>query len=95
MERVHFAAQVHGRGDITAQLLNLPACKTEDGQGLLLKDAVRGHIAKALERFGGNRQKAAEALGISERYLYKLLSDKGGEQPESGADGSGTSVQVP
>jgi len=95
MERVHFAAQVHGRGDITAQLLNLPACKTEDGRGLLLKDAVRGHIAKALERFGGNRQKAAEALGISERYLYKLLADKGGEQPESGADGSGTSVQVP
>jgi len=80
MERVLFAAQVYGQQEIGVEHLRLPASKSEDGEGLLLRAAVRDHIQKVLERFGGHRQKAAEALGISERYLYKLLSDKGEEQ---------------
>lgn len=97
MERVFYAVQLHGQSAVGVEHLGLPASRFDDGQGLTLRSAIRNHVLKVLERFGGHRQKAAAALGISERYLYKLLSDKEGEQQEgqSGADGPGTSVQVP
>ncbi|MDR2588758.1 MAG: sigma-54 dependent transcriptional regulator [Spirochaetales bacterium] len=48
----------------------LPA--SEDG-GLLLRDAERGLIEKALREHGGNRTHAAAALGISRRtIIYKI-----------------------
>ncbi len=31
------------------------------------------HIADLLRNFGGNRKKVAEAMGISERTLYRKL----------------------
>lgn len=43
---------------------------------LSLKDAKDDLIRKALEKHDGNRKKAAEELGISERTLYRRLPDE-------------------
>jgi DNA-binding NtrC family response regulator len=40
-----------------------------------LEDAERRLIADALQRFDGNRRRTAQALGISERTLYRKLKD--------------------
>jgi DNA-binding NtrC family response regulator len=48
-----------------------------DDEDLNLEDAERRLMIHALDRFEGNRRKAAEALGISERTLYRKLSDYG------------------
>lgn len=40
-----------------------------------LEEAERTLIATALERFEGNRRQTSEALGISERTLYRKLKD--------------------
>jgi len=40
-----------------------------------LEEAEQQLIVEALERFDGNRRKTAEALGISERTLYRKLKD--------------------
>ena len=40
-----------------------------------LEEAEKQLISQALERFDGNRRKTSEALGISERTLYRKLKD--------------------
>jgi transcriptional regulator with PAS, ATPase and Fis domain len=40
-----------------------------------LEEAEKDLIARALKQFDGNRRKTAEALGISERTLYRKLKD--------------------
>lgn len=45
----------------------------EAEQPLNIKGASEDLIRRALERYGGNRKKAAEELGISERTLYRKL----------------------
>jgi DNA-binding NtrC family response regulator len=50
---------------------------------LTLKEAEQRHVLGVVDHAGGNRQKAAEILGISERHLYRLLKkikDGGGAQ---------------
>ncbi|MEX1010626.1 MAG: sigma-54 dependent transcriptional regulator [Balneolaceae bacterium] len=42
-----------------------------------IEEAERFLIEQALERFDGNRRKASEALGISERTLYRKLDQFG------------------
>ena len=44
---------------------------------LTLRDAEILLITNALRRFGGNRRLAAEALGISQRTLYRKIKDYG------------------
>ena len=44
---------------------------------LALKDMEKNHIEKALERYNGNRRRAARALGIGERTLYRKLKEYG------------------
>ncbi|MCL2340666.1 MAG: sigma-54 dependent transcriptional regulator [Proteobacteria bacterium] len=44
---------------------------------LLLDDVERGHIARVLAMFGGNKQKAAKALGIARKTLYRRLKAMG------------------
>ncbi len=43
---------------------------------LSIQEIEKENIAKALEKFGGNRKLAAEALGISERTLYRRLKNE-------------------
>ncbi len=40
-----------------------------------LEESEKQLISRALKRFDGNRRKTAEALGISERTLYRKLKD--------------------
>jgi len=51
-----------------------PAKKAEQ---LSLKDLEAQHITELLDQFHGNRKKAADALGISERTIYRKLKDLG------------------
>jgi len=44
---------------------------------LSLEDAEKEQIQRALEEFGGNRRKAAQALGIGERTLYRKIKEYG------------------
>jgi len=52
-----------------------------------LREMQRRHIQWVLGRVGGNRSKAAEALGVSERTFYRLL-----ERHRSDASGTGSSI---
>ena len=48
-----------------------------NGESLNLSDIGRQVVEKALERNGGNRKKAAQELGISDRTLYRRLKQYG------------------
>ena len=45
----------------------------QETRTLSIQEIEKENIARALEKFGGNRKLAAEALGISERTLYRRL----------------------
>ena len=47
-----------------------------ESRTLSIQEIEKENIAKALEKFGGNRKLAAEALGISERTLYRRLKNE-------------------
>ena len=49
-------------------------------ESLNLNDLGRQMLEKALERNGGNRKKAAQELGISDRTLYRRLKQYGLEK---------------
>jgi DNA-binding NtrC family response regulator len=53
-----------------------PAPSTEEVD-LSLERQERRLIEEALQRFRGNRKKAAQALGISERTLYRKIDEYG------------------
>ena len=46
----------------------------EENENLNLSDLSKQMIEKALERNNGNRKKAAEELGISDRTLYRKIN---------------------
>lgn len=49
----------------------------DDNESLNLSDIGRQVVEKALERNGGNRKKAAQELGISDRTLYRRIKQYG------------------
>lgn len=51
-----------------------------DNESLNLSDIGRLTVEKALERNGGNRKKAAQELGISDRTLYRRIKQYGLEK---------------
>ncbi|MEL6106446.1 MAG: sigma-54 dependent transcriptional regulator [Planctomycetota bacterium] len=46
---------------------------SSDDEHLTLEDVTRGYVLWTLEAFDGNKSKAARALGIHRRKLYRLL----------------------
>ena len=42
-----------------------------------LSASVADHVRVTLEAYGGNRNKAAAAMGISERTLYRKIREYG------------------
>ena len=51
-----------------------------DIESLNLSDLGRQMVEKALEKNGGNRKKAAQELGISDRTLYRRIKQYGLEK---------------
>ena len=51
--------------------------QNEQNESLNLSDIGRQVVEKALERNGGNRKKAAQELGISDRTLYRRIKQYG------------------
>jgi DNA-binding NtrC family response regulator len=56
--------------------------KTEEPESLNLNDLGRQMVEKALERNDGNRKKAAQELGISDRTLYRRIKQYGLDKKE-------------
>ncbi len=53
------------------------ADRTEETENLNLENVSRHMLEKALEKNGGNRKKAAQELGISDRTLYRRIKQYG------------------
>ncbi|RMF52991.1 MAG: sigma-54-dependent Fis family transcriptional regulator [Bacteroidetes bacterium] len=64
-------------GGAAVPLLPAPASVVSSSEDLSLDKQERRLIEEALRRFGGNRKKAAQALGISERTLYRKIDEYG------------------
>lgn len=48
-----------------------------ESEQVTLKDLEAKHISELLDQYQGNRKKAADALGISERTIYRKLKELG------------------
>jgi DNA-binding NtrC family response regulator len=65
-----------GPWDGLKEVRTAPLDEFDDGIGNLAQ-MERSAIREVLNRFSGNRRKAAEALGISERTLYRKIKEYG------------------
>lgn len=64
--------------DVEAEeIRETPNAQNEESESLNLSDIGRQVVEKALERNGGNRKKAAQELGISDRTLYRRIKQYG------------------
>lgn len=59
---------------------DVEAEEISEAESLNLNDIGRQTVEKALERNGGNRKKAAQELGISDRTLYRRIKQYGLEK---------------
>ncbi|MDP6523569.1 MAG: sigma-54 dependent transcriptional regulator [Kiritimatiellia bacterium] len=80
IERACFSSQLAEADEISREHLNLAPGENSGGELLSLKAAHEQHIRRVLARTNGNRQKAAEVLGITERHLYRLISANKGTE---------------
>ncbi|MBQ6203036.1 MAG: sigma-54-dependent Fis family transcriptional regulator [Prevotella sp.] len=64
-------------GNIAPGIQDAVAEEIKEPETLNLEDLGRQMIEKALERNGGNRKKAAQELGISDRTLYRRIKQYG------------------
>jgi len=69
----------HGRfidlHDLPERLRETPKDYTRTDEALFsLQEAQRRHIARVLERVGGNKLRAARILGVGRNTIYKMLS---------------------
>lgn len=74
-----FEQQQHleNHNDMTPSILDAVAEEIPESDNLNLDNIGRHMVEKALERNGGNRKKAAEELGISDRTLYRRIKQYG------------------
>lgn len=64
----------------TPTVMDAVAEEISEPESLNLDDLGRQMVEKALERNGGNRKKAAQELGISDRTLYRRIKQYGLEK---------------
>lgn len=84
-EMAEIKALVSGRSASTASsTLALPSAVRTNGASDLeirpLEELETEAIVRSLDRYHGNRRQAAQALGISERTLYRKMKEKGLDQ---------------
>ena len=72
---VHSPTMSHGHD--VGQIEDAEAEEISEPETLNLSDIGRQMVEKALERNGGNRKKAAQELGISDRTLYRRIKQYG------------------
>ena len=85
MERACFAARLAGADEVQPEHLGLPTSTVQVNPMVSLDEAQSRHVRAVLECVGGNRQQAAEVLGVSERHLYRLLRQMNeGSEEQSG-----------
>ncbi|MBZ5523357.1 MAG: sigma 54-interacting transcriptional regulator [Acidobacteriia bacterium] len=92
LKSVIFNAAIHANtphGEITAADLQLPGGSSPAPTGGNLDEIEREAIFQALERFGGNQNRAALWLGISRRTLVRRLKlyRESGDVPPQGDQG--------
>ena len=63
--------------DVEAEEIREATNSDSESESLNLSDIGRQVVEKALERNGGNRKKAAQELGISDRTLYRRIKQYG------------------
>lgn len=74
--------------DLPELLKDTPGSGDAPDEGMLsLQEVQNRHVARVLERVGGNKARAAEILGISRTTIYEMLSKMHESPPE---DGPGT-----
>ncbi len=77
VQRAVFSAQLEGSNTIRPEHLDLHLPASADEITLPIKEvkrrAERQHAHTVLRHFNGNRRKASESMGISERQLYRIL----------------------
>ena len=54
-----------------------PLTPQKEEQNLSIRDMELANIEKALQKYHGNRKKAAKELGISDRTLYRKIKQFG------------------
>ena len=82
--------------DLPPELSHVPHADGDPWSFLAGKNAAeveRNHLRVTLDMFSGNRQKASQAMGISERTLYRRIKDisplvASSEQPPSNTEAS-------
>lgn len=67
-------------GDPETDNARTPSPKVDPEEKVIwnLRELEYDHSRRALKNFGGNRQAAADALGVSASFLYRLFGKKGG-----------------
>ena len=63
--------------DAVAEEIQDAAVQVQEPESLNLNDNQRQMVVRALERNNGNRKKAAQELGISDRTLYRRIKEYG------------------
>lgn len=69
--------------DVEAEEISDSDNTADDNESLNLSDVGRHIVEKALERNNGNRKKAAQELGISDRTLYRRIKQYGLDKQEN------------
>ncbi|GMQ81986.1 MAG: sigma 54-interacting transcriptional regulator [Rhodothermia bacterium] len=73
------AFEIEGAGKAEGAAEDHSSHAAENGELPTLESAERRLIVEALERYDGNRRQTAQALGISERTLYRKIKEFEGE----------------
>jgi DNA-binding NtrC family response regulator len=77
------------------EYIQMPDEANEAGKRLTLEEVESRHVRFILERTRGNKQMAAEILGISRATIYRFLNEQRGSRPYRAQGGPAPSAGSP